>query len=170
MPALAADGGPQAGARQAPIAEHAHGQGRRHGRPQPVQQGRDIRYPGPGLAPGLETPSHGQGQAPVDHAHDQGHQVLALGGGVDGQGQLRPFPPGQDPAQERCETGVHIQLHPAGRGLVGLVMEPLAQTLAGRVLAQVQGQQGSQDGVPATAAGQDGPTHPQGQALDLAGP
>ena len=83
-----------------------------HGGPQAVQQGR------------------GDGQAPVDYAHDQGHQVRALGGGVDGQGQLRALPSGQDPAQEGGETGVHIQLHPAGRGPVGPVMKPLAQILA----------------------------------------
>ena len=37
------------------------------------------------------------------------------------------------------------------------------------VPAQAQGRQGTQDGVPAAAVGQDDPAHPQGQALDLAG-
>ena len=53
---------------------------------------------------------------------------------------------------------------------VGPVMEPLAQVLAGRVPAQAQGRQSAQDGVLATAAGQNGPAHLQGQALELAGP
>ncbi len=163
MPALTADGGPQIRALQAPVAEHAHGHVRRHGRPQAVEQGAEVRHPGTGLATGPEAPGHGDGQTPVDDAHDQGHQRPALGRGVDGQRQLGALPPGQDPAQEGRETGPRVQLHPAGGGPVGPVMEPLPQVLARRVPAQTQAQQGSQHRVLATAAGHHRSPHPQGQ-------
>ncbi len=51
---------------QGPVPDHGRrGQGRpaHASRGQAIQQGRDIRHPGTGLAPGLEVPGHGQGQA-----------------------------------------------------------------------------------------------------------
>ncbi len=81
MPVLTADGLPQAGALQVPVTEHAHGHVRGHDRTQVVQQVAEVRHPGTGLAPGLDAPGHGDGQATVDDADDQGHQFLALGVG-----------------------------------------------------------------------------------------
>ena len=36
----------------------------------------EVRYPGTRLAARLQVPGHGDGQTPVDHADDQGHQFL----------------------------------------------------------------------------------------------
>ena len=119
MPGLAPDGSLQAGALQAPVRTERTRSG------PTARRGLEVRHPGTGLATRLQALGHGQGQAPVDHTSDQGHQRLVLGGRVDGQRQLRTLPPSQHPAQARGETGFHLPLDPAGRGPVGPVAEPL---------------------------------------------
>ncbi len=59
MPALAADGGLQAGAPQAPVAEDAHGHVRRHGGAQPAGRATRSGIQGPGWPPGFRRQAPG---------------------------------------------------------------------------------------------------------------
>ena len=58
-----------------------------------------------GLVGGHKRPSHRPGTAALDDADGQDRAAEAPGGGVERQGQLRPWPTTQHPAPQWHQTG-----------------------------------------------------------------
>jgi hypothetical protein len=166
LPAEVADALPQPQAPQAAVGQHQHRHRGGDRRPQQAQEPQGVGQPGAGLVGRQDVPGDRERRAAVQHADDEGDDPVAVGGGVDGQGQVLAAPPGQHPAQQGGEARGHLELGPAGGGLVRPVVGPLAQVLA-QAMPGPERQQGRDDGRLAGAAGQHRPVHPQRQAAPL---
>ena len=166
MPALVAYLLPQLGAGYAPVAEHDDRHFLRDGWGQFLEQFHGGIHPGALLGGLVDTPGHGNGATPVEDADDDGGGLIALEGGVDGQGQLARLPPGEDPPQQRREAERHVQLSLARSGAVAAVVEPFPEILAAAI-PPAPGREGGGNGVLAGAARQDRPANPQHQAGQL---
>lgn len=85
-----------------------------------------------------------------------------MGGGINGQSQLVPSPPGQQPPEQGWETKLSFQLGMTGRSLIPAIIKPLSEVLA-QAVPPAHHQQGGDHRVLAGAVGQDSPLHPKGK-------
>ncbi len=109
VPALGAYLLPQLGTGYAPVAEDNHGHFLGNGWGQFLEQFHGGVHPGAALGGAVDAPGHGNGAAPVEDADDDGGGLIALEGGVDGQGQPAGTPPGKHPAEQRVTSSWVLQ-------------------------------------------------------------
>ena len=166
MPALGANLRPQLGAGYAPVAQHDDGHVVGNGWGQFLEQFHGGVHPGAALGGAADAPGHRNGAAPVDHADDDGGDLVALEGGVNGQGQPAGTPPGKHSPEQGREAESYVQLGFAGTGPVAAVVEPLPEVLA-EIVPLAPGGEGRSHGVLAGAAGENSPADPQRQAGQL---
>ena len=166
MPALGAYLPRQLGAGYAPVAEHDDGHVPGNRRGQFLEQFHGGVHPGALLGGLVDTPGHGNGAAPVDHADDDGSDLVPFQRGVDGQGQAAGDPPREDPFQQGREAESNVQFGLAGTGPVAAVVEPLPEVLAQAVPVALGGE-GRGHGVLAGAASKNCAADPQDQAGQL---
>ena len=166
MPALGAYLRPQLGTGYAPVAQHDYGHVVGNGWGQFLEQFHGGVHPRAALGGAVDAPGHGNGAAPVEDADDDGGGLIALEGGVDGQGQPAGPPPGKHPPEQGGEAEGYVHLGFTGTGPVAAVVQPLPEVLA-QVVPVAPGREGRGHGVLAGAAGEDGPADPQDQTGQL---
>ena len=169
MPAQITDALPEPSTPQSPIRQDQDGHLRGERRPQLAQEAQDLRHPRSLLVRRHDVPGDRDGAASIEHADHQRDDLVAVEGRVDGEGDGRALPPGENPAHERHKAGDHVDLGLARGRLIRAIVEPLPHGLTHGV-DRPEDQQRGDDRVLAGAPGQDGPVDPECQSLLLARP
>ena len=169
VPAQVTDAIPETGTPQSTIGQHQYRHALGDHRPQQCQEVHSRSYPRAGPITRQDMPCDWDGATAVEHADYHSAQPVTMGGRVNGQSQLIPTPPAQQPPKQRCKAKLYLQLGPARRGLIPTIVKPLSQILS-QGLPSANSQQDGDHRVLAGAAGQDCPVHPKGKTSLLGRP
>ena len=126
-----------------------------------------------GLVAWQSPPGHWDGATSIDHTCHQAVGPVSLHCRVQRHRQLVRFPPFQHRPEPRSKARLHLQLPPAGAGLVAPIVQPFPEILTQVIplyphrKAATHHRKGGDHGVLATASGQDGPIHPKGESGEL---
>lgn len=150
------------GAPQTTVGQHQYRHVLWDGWPQEGQQVQSRSYPRARPVTGQDMPCHRDGATPVEHTDHHCAQTVTMGGGVNGQSQLIPSPPTQQPPKQRRKAKPYLQLGLAGRGFIFAIVKPLSEVLPQGV-PSANSQQGRDNCILATAVAQNGPEYPKGK-------
>ena len=152
MPAVELYLFPQLGASKSAIRHHDYPNVFGNGDRQQIERLACRVYPLARFVGGHGDPRHRGGASPIDHAHDDDAESVGEHSRVYGEREVAGRPQRQDPPHQRGEAGADVYLVGRGRGAVGAVVEPLAESLADGGKSAREGQ-GGDDGVLASALG-----------------
>ncbi len=115
-----------------------------------------------------DVPGDGERRAAREDADRPHGEPVAMTGGIEGEGEVRAPPRGEEPAQQGNETTRDFPITLAGDALVGAGTQGIAQPLTGW-FALAEGSAGGADGALAGALGKERAVDPEGEAVSVGG-